>query len=672
MSAEDYNNWIEANQQYLNTHLARVRGYLEHQFDTPAKDDSLEVNQESDADRAQLNTTDTVHDPGLETESVDVFSALDRICALFSLSPFERDVLLLCAGVELDSTFALACSAAQGEGNRGLPTFSLALAALPDPHWSALTPNGPLRHWRLIEIATADSLTNSPVRIDERILHYLTGINHLDDRLKGLVKPCLSVRESSSSYHSLSEKIQQVWSDGQENTVPPAIHLCGSNQSTRRSILAEACEVMGMTLHEIKATDIPTSPAEREALARLWARESSLLGSALLVDGQGLEQTTNKSSLSNFLEFLPWPYAISSNDQLYLERSHAIRFDVPSLATQDQMILWKQVLGNDAQELNGHINQVTSQFRLDAQDIYQIGTQVRLNGAEKTDEDFVRELWDTCRRQARAHLDNLAQRIEPNATWEDLVLPAPQTQTLRDIASHVRHRTKVYETWGFASKGPRGLGISALFAGPSGTGKTMAAEILAGELGVDLFRIDLSQVVSKYIGETEKNLRRVFDAAEGSGALLLFDEADALFGKRSEVKDSHDRFANIEISYLLQRMESYQGLAILTTNMKDSMDPAFLRRIRFVVRFPFPNAEQRAEIWRRIFPDQTPTESLDPIRLGQLTITGGHIRNIALNASFIAADQADAVNPTHILQAARSEYMKLEKTLTEPETRGWS
>ena len=221
------------------------------------------------------------------------------------------------------------------------------------------------------------------------------------------------------------------------------------------------------------------------------------------------------------------------------------------------------------------------------------------------------DLWDACRLRARPRLQDLAQRIVSGATWADIVLPAPQIQTLQTIALQVRHRARVCDEWGFAEKSSRGLGLSALFAGPSGTGKTMAAEVLANELRLDLYRIDLSAVVSKYIGETEKNLRRVFDAAEEGGAILLFDEADALFGKRSEVKDSHDRYANIEISYLLQRMEAYRGLAILATNMKEALDPAFLRRLRFVVQFPFPDQTQRAEIWRRIFPAKTPTDSLD-------------------------------------------------------------
>jgi SpoVK/Ycf46/Vps4 family AAA+-type ATPase len=239
------------------------------------------------------------------------------------------------------------------------------------------------------------------------------------------------------------------------------------------------------------------------------------------------------------------------------------------------------------------------------------------------------------------------------------------------MALHVRQRATVYERWGFAEQSARGLGISALFAGASGTGKTMAAEVLANELRLDLYRIDLSSVVNKYIGETEKNLRRVFDAAEQGGAILLFDEADALFGKRTEVKDSHDRYANIEVSYLLQRMEAYRGLAILTTNRKESLDTAFLRRLRFVVQFPFPDAILRAEIWRRIFPKDTPTENIDPTKLSRLNVAGGNIRNVALNAAFLAADANEPVRMKHLLRAARSEYLKLEKPLTESEIGGW-
>jgi len=236
----------------------------------------------------------------------------------------------------------------------------------------------------------------------------------------------------------------------------------------------------------------------------------------------------------------------------------------------------------------------------------------------------------------------------------------------------VRHRATVYGRWGFGARMATTLGITALFQGPSGTGKSMAAEVIATELGLDLFRIDLSAVVSKYIGETEENLRRVFEAAEASGAVLVFDEADALFGKRSEVKDSHDRYANIQVSYLLQRMETYRGLAVLTTNLRSSMDTAFLRRLRFIVSFPFPDPAQRVEIWRRAFPPDLPTSGLDLGRLARLEVTGGNIRNIALSAAFLAAEAGEAVRMAHLAHAARAEYAKLERPFNDPEVAGWA
>jgi SpoVK/Ycf46/Vps4 family AAA+-type ATPase len=251
-------------------------------------------------------------------------------------------------------------------------------------------------------------------------------------------------------------------------------------------------------------------------------------------------------------------------------------------------------------------------------------------------------------------------------------LPESQKETIREIAAQARWRGKVHREWGFGADGGPGLGISVLFYGPSGTGKSMAAGVIANELGLDLYRIDLSRVVSKNIGETEKNLGTVFDEAEGAGAVLLFDEADALFGRRSEVKDSHDRYANLEVSYLLQRMEAYDGLAILTTNQRSALDPAFLRRLRFAVQFPFPDPAGRADIWRRVFPARVPTAGLDVDRLAQLNVAGGNIRTMALNAAFHAAASGTAVGMDHILLAAKAEFAKLERPLPEAQVRGWT
>jgi len=389
----------------------------------------------------------------------------------------------------------------------------------------------------------------------------------------------------------------------------------------------------------------------------------------LLVDAEETDVSDWARTLLPFLENVQGILLVSRREPLRARSRPIVRFDVyrPSLA--EQKTLWQQALGHVFQQLNGHVERVVTQFNLGPRGIQAASAELSARFAD--DNLLGTRLWEACRIQARSRLDDLAQRLEPTAAWDDLVVSDAQHHILREIVAHVRQRAKVYDTWGFAGKGARGLGISALFTGASGTGKTLAGEVLANELKLDLYRIDLSSVVSKYIGETEKNLRRVFDAAEEGGAILLFDEADALFGKRSEVKDSHDRYANIEVSYLLQRMEAYRGLAILTTNLKEALDPAFLRRLRFVVQFPFPSGAQRAEIWRRIFPAETPTEGLDAVKLARLNVAGGNIRNIAINAAFLAAEAGEPVRMPHLLRAAKSEYAKLEKPLTEAEIGGW-
>jgi AAA+ superfamily predicted ATPase len=268
--------------------------------------------------------------------------------------------------------------------------------------------------------------------------------------------------------------------------------------------------------------------------------------------------------------------------------------------------------------------------------------------------------WSEARTRTRRDAGDTVRRIVSTVMLNDLVLPAAQRRSIDAIADQVRHQATVYGTWGMAGASRRGLGITALFSGPSGAGKTTAAEALAGALGLDLLHVDLSQVVSKYIGETSKNLDQVFACAEAGGAVLLFDEADAIFGKRSEVKDSHDRYANMEVSFLLQRMETYRGLAILTTNQKGGMDDAFLRRIRFVVHFPFPDRAMRIELWRRAMPVDLMSTEPDWNELSRLSVAGGSIRNIALNAAFLAAAEGTQITPRHIVRAIGAESAKTE------------
>jgi hypothetical protein len=590
-------------------------------------------------------------------------AAIEVLTACFGLSAFERDILLLCAGVEMHAELSRACAEAAGTPARTMVTFGLALKRLEGPHWSAVMPIAPLRRWRLIEVDETAGLTSGRIRIDERILHYVAGLNYLDLRLRPLLRHRQPVHAMAEGQGALAATL--VTTLHEEGAPPPVIMLAGDDVEGQGDVAANVGAELGLQLYSLDADALPANAAEREALGILWQREARLLNAALLVE---VNDRDARKHVPDFVDRLSGLVFVAGRELPALSRA-TLRVEVNKPEAPDRRTLWMHALGPAATRLNGSVDAIAAQFRLSARRILATGREIQqeLAGGEQ-DEAL---LWRTCQRAGRAKLDELAHRIDSPTTWEALVLPAPQIATLHQIGAHVRHRLAVYHDWGFATRSTRGLGITALFAGESGTGKTMAAEVLANELHLDLYRIDLSSVVSKYIGETEKNLRRVFDAAEDSGAVLLFDEADALFGKRSEVRDSHDRYANIEVSYLLQRMEAYRGLAILTTNMKASLDSAFQRRLRFVVQFPFPDLTQREAIWRAIFPPATPVENLDFAKLARVQMAGGNIRNVALNAAFLAAQAHAPVQMRHLLHAAQSEAAKRERPLSDGETKGW-
>lgn len=652
-------NWHDANQRYLMAAVDEVRAASET-FLAPS----------GITKPGNRTNGDTRCSPEEIAASMDAPPALANLCRAFGLSAFERKLLLMCAGMELDSRFAALYSAAQREGRDWHPNFSLALAIFPDGHWSAISPSRPLRFWHLLNLSAEGSLTTGALRIEERVLHYLTGIHCLDERLAVLVRPLPASPQLVPSHRATAQQIADLWSRRRGTSAIPLVELCGGERQGKKDIAASVCASLGLKLYILPARNLPRTPVEIDTFVRLWEREAILSSSALLIDCDdcGAPESLEDSVLA-VAEAISGPLFLSNRGILRCPQRAVVLFEVGKPTRQEQSEIWSNVLKRVPSGTNGTLQSLIAQFSLDSNTIHSVADQA-LQGLPEQ-QDVASRVWDTCRIQSRPRLEGLAQRIEPAAAWDDLVLPARQKQILKQIAIHVRSQERVYHVWGFASKGSRGLGISALFAGPSGTGKTMAAEVLANVLRLDLYRIDLSQVVSKYIGETEKNLRRVFDAAEAGAAVLLFDEADALFGKRSEVKDSHDRYANIEVSYLLQRMEAYRGLAILTTNRRSALDPAFFRRIRFVVEFPFPDAAQRAEIWRRIFPAQTPTEGLRVDRLAKLNAAGGHIRNIAMGAAFLACDAGEPVRMSHLLTAARSEFAKFEQPLTEAEVAGW-
>jgi hypothetical protein len=606
-------------------------------------------------------------------EAAEPPPALVILANRLGLSTFEREVLLLATALELDTRMAGLCARAQDDPSRPGPTFALAMALFDSPSWDVLSPERPLRYWKLIEITqpAGQPLTASSIRADERVVNFVKGLNYLDDRLAPLLTPLPAGAlrlDFPQSHATLVDSILEAMRRPSTGGRLPAIQLAGSDGATKQLLAAKVAEACGLRLYRLAAEGIPTSPAEVDALARLWDREGALLPLALYLDhpeGEGSTAEASTAAVDRFITRSRGVVFLAVREPRPARGEVPITIDVRRPTTAEQRAAWVAQLGDSRAELAARL---AGQFDLSVPAIQDVVERLTPGegGASAMEE---RDLWKGCLDLTRPRLDLLAQRIDPRATWDDLVLPPEVIGTLRQLVAQVAQRTRVYEDWGFGERMNRGMGISALFAGESGTGKSMAAEVVARELRLDLYRIDLSAVVSKYIGETEKNLRRVFDAAEEGGAILLFDEADALFGKRSEVKDSHDRYANIEINYLLQRLEAYRGLAILTTNLKSALDRAFLRRLRFVADFPFPGVPERKQMWQQAFPPTAEVQQLDFDRLARLSLTGGSIHNIALNAAFLAAHGDEQIGMGRVLEAARSEFRKLERPINEADFR---
>lgn len=615
------------------------------------------------SDSAALEAATAELEAAINREPAPALVALAR---RLGLSRFEQDVLLLCIAMELDPGIAQACERSQREPNLPFPTFGLALDVFDDPTWEAASSSGALRYWRLVDVIHHDggTLRQAHLQADERIVDYVKGLNAVDPRLEPIVLAIDGPPDADTVAPSQQRVVDEI--DRRlrlaADEAPPVINLVGRDVETKRMLAAAAAAVVGRRSYVVPADALPSGPAELDAVARIWRRDSLLAPVALFVDAQDVDPSAPDGpahlvnrfvSRAGGLVFLGsrdvWPTPSRPMVPLECQR--------PNRAEQQQA--WLSALGPNQSDSAAAL---AGQFRLTVDRIRQILGDVRDGyGGSEPDVSAGERLWDACRRAVQPRMDALAQRLDAKATWDDLVLPDQEFRLLQQIGSQVRQRTTVYETWGFGARMNRGLGISALFAGPSGTGKSMAAEVIANALRLNLYRIDLSAVVSKYIGETEKNLRRVFDAAEEGGALLFFDEADALFGKRSEVKDSHDRYANIEINYLLQRMEEYSGVAVLATNMRAALDTAFVRRLRFIVTFSFPALAERRRIWDKVFPDAVPgREALDLDRLARLPATGGMIHNIALNAAFVAAGVGTPLTMPMVLGVARAEFRKQE------------
>ena len=601
-------------------------------------------------------------------------AAFDSLCGLFELNPFECDIVMLCAAAEMDPSFPRLFAYAQDDVNLRYPTIPLALSLFCPTDTIAhvvrrcFSPDAALALGCLITMAAEDSpQCVRAIRIDDRMLDYICGRNRMDVRASDLLES-IEPMQVAAEQQAAVEQLALVLKHPEQRQRYAGVNLFGPSGSGRRAVAAQLCAELGLRLLSLNPARMPGSAAERQALLRILGREAVLSGLAyyLRMDENDGPDT---AIVQEIVDRIPTFFIVGSRTRIGARRDLLGR-KLNTLDVAARSGLWKSALAAVGGSLNGQAEMVAEHFQFGqemmAKTVSAAAARAKMRSTGKdgiTDDD----VWDACREQSSWELRQLAHAIEPSFTWNDIVLPSEVVGQLNEISAQVAYRATVYRKWGFGGKVNRGLGISALFAGVSGTGKTMAADVLAHHLRLDLYRVDLAGVVSKYIGETEKNLKKIFNAAERSGAILFFDEADALFGKRTDVKDSHDRFANIEVNYLLQRMENFNGLSILSTNRKSDIDRAFLRRLRFLVDFPFPDSIQRMRIWHKSFPAGAPVGDLDFDALGRLEIPGGNIRNIAVSAAFLAAERNSDISMDLLLQAARREYTKMEKMIGDAE-----
>lgn len=662
-----------------------------------------------------LQRTDSV--PPTDADSMALMDAIDRLehdialrkeeslhsgCVLrlhelgrsFHLSGFDIDALLVCLLPELDLKYQRLYAYLQDNVTRKSPTVDLVLRLLGGTFADRLAarkafwPQAPLMKYHLLRLhddsgpSTAPLLARS-LQADERITGYLLGGDDIDALLQPfahIVSPRRGLDDiilDHESGYRLPQLVARLHHTG------VICHLRGPYGAGKQSTAEAICFELGQPMLIVDAAKSMATDMPLELSTRLIFREGLLQKAALyfknwdsFLNDEKQAGVSHDSIVEELERYPHWVFLAGRKEWqpagILIDKPF-VHIELPIPSYKQRIQLWSEQ-GRDESILAPGINftDLAGRFKLTGGQIRDVMATARTLARWRDPQTGLvttEDLYRACRKQARGALGTLARNIQPKYGWEDIILPEDQMVQLHEICGYVEHYHTVYGEWGFDRKLSTGKGLNVLFAGPSGTGKTMAAEIMANELGLELYKIDLSAIVSKYIGETEKNLDRIFREAQTSNAILFFDEADALFGKRSEVRDSHDRYANIEMAYLLQKMDEYEGVVILATNLRKNMDEAFARRMHFAVEFPFPEESDRYRIWRSVFPSEAPVASTVDMHFlaRQFRITGGNIKNVALTAAFLAAQDGGCVTMDNLIHATRREYQKIGRLCTEGE-----
>jgi ATP-dependent 26S proteasome regulatory subunit len=601
---------------------------------------------------------------------------LIRLAEAFGLQPFDVDVLLICLAPQLDLRYERIYGYLQDDVTKKLPTINLVLDLLCPPgeeriyYQTRFSSQEPLFYYRLLEHPADDhrnTLLNQVLTIDRTVAAWLLG-DYQPSSQPGL-HFTLSAPEASAGDEVIAGEVDIDLNKAIEKK--PILAFYGPDGITQRATARLLSKEAKQPLLEVSFQADAAGEQSPLTALELALRDARLVGAIPFLRGWDSTLKDRAFSPAMFAALCAFPdLVIFSTTARWLPRGneHDRRvywqeFPIPSYARR--LTLWKHFLGETEPSLD--LVSVAGQFQLSTEQIQDAVASARNTAVQSGNQMDGGDLLSAARSHSNPRLSALALKIDPHYRWEDIILPEDQLTLLHELVSTVRERPLVLDEWGVGQKLVPNRGVTVLFAGPPGTGKTMAAEIISAELSLDLYKIDLSTIVSKYIGETEKNLERIFQEAETSNAILFFDEADALFGKRSEVRDSHDRYANIEISYLLQRMEAYDGVTILATNLRANLDEAFTRRLQFAVDFPFPEEADRLRIWQTLFPPDVPrAANLDFQMLAQrFKLAGGSIRNVIVNAAYLAASDGSVVTMDHLMHGTRRELQKMGRLVGE-------
>jgi ATP-dependent 26S proteasome regulatory subunit len=643
--------------------------------------EELESAANAPYERALASVQENIATLVTTAEEAGYATRLQRLATLLQLDRFELDALLLGLAPALDEQYGQLYAVLQGNPARQRPSLSLILdvaaPAGPDRllYLDYFAPTAPLARYHLLRQdpqAAAGPVGNAVYPDSSLVSWLLLGHYQANEQLAS----CVTFHgEPHAEPALLADDVQQAVVEATGR--PEVLVLFGPDRLARETAAQLYASEVQRPLLELDLEQVIAQGVAAEIAVELLLRDALLTGAVPHVQGWDAclsEDAPDPALLSAICQH-PLPTIISGQGHWQprrVARERRLRwlaFPIP--VTEQRLRLLRHFLGHDGGESGAFHHSgwaaAAGQFRLASGPLRDLVETARDLAGQRQEVLSPEHIFAAARAHSNPRLATLARKITPRYDWDDLVLPEDQIAMLRELVAMVRQRPRVLEQWGVGRKLTASAGVTALFFGPPGTGKTMAAEVIAGELGQDLYKIDLSSVVSKYIGETEKNLERIFREAESSSAILFFDEADAIFGKRSEVKDAHDRYANIEISYLLQRMEAYDGVTILATNLRANLDEAFMRRLHFALDFPFPRVEDRLHIWRTLFPPGVPRGSdLDFELLAErFEIPGGNIRNIIVSAAYLAAANGQEVTMEHMMHAVRRELQKMGRLLSE-------